>query len=110
MEKQDNQYMRRALELASRGMGNVAPNPLVGCVIVKDDKIVGEGWHKKYGKSHAEVNAVESITDSELLNNATVYINLGPVHILVILPPVRICWPSCPSKELCFLQLIQILK
>ncbi|MEX1239409.1 MAG: bifunctional diaminohydroxyphosphoribosylaminopyrimidine deaminase/5-amino-6-(5-phosphoribosylamino)uracil reductase RibD, partial [Cyclobacteriaceae bacterium] len=71
-------YMQRALELAKNGCGNVSPNPLVGCVIVHDGKIVGEGWHKKYGEAHAEVNAIESVQDKSILQQSTLYVNLEP--------------------------------
>lgn len=70
--------MQRALELAQNGLGSVAPNPLVGCVIVCENKIIGEGWHQKFGGPHAEVNAVNSIKNQELLSNSTVYVNLEP--------------------------------
>ena len=50
--KQDEQFMRRALALAQRGLGKTSPNPVVGAVLVKDDKIVGEGWHKHAGGPH----------------------------------------------------------
>ena len=71
-------FMRRALELASNGSGTVSPNPLVGCVIVYDGKIVGEGWHQKYGQAHAEVNAIESVRDNSVLEHSTLYVNLEP--------------------------------
>ena len=70
--------MRRCLQLAELGQGNVAPNPLVGCVIVKGDKIIGEGYHKKYGEAHAEVNAIESVLNPNDLKEATLYVNLEP--------------------------------
>ena len=70
--------MLRAIELARLGTGSVSPNPLVGCVIVHDGKIIGEGWHKKYGEAHAEVNAVESVSNKALLKEATLYVNLEP--------------------------------
>ncbi len=70
--------MRRALELAKLGIGNVSPNPMVGCVIIYNDMIIGEGWHKLHGGPHAEVNAVESVVDKSLLKEATVYVNLEP--------------------------------
>ena len=60
-------YMEKALDLAIRGLGSVSPNPLVGCVIVHNDKIIGEGWHEKFGGAHAEVNAVNSVKEKELL-------------------------------------------
>ena len=54
----DQQYMERAIALAERGRGYTSPNPLVGCVVVKDGKIIGEGWHKRYGEYHAESSPV----------------------------------------------------
>jgi diaminohydroxyphosphoribosylaminopyrimidine deaminase/5-amino-6-(5-phosphoribosylamino)uracil reductase len=72
------QYMRRCFQLALKGKGFVAPNPLVGSVIVFEDKIIGEGYHQKYGEAHAEVNAVKSVTDKTLLAKSTLYVNLEP--------------------------------
>ncbi len=63
----DENFMARALELASLGQGHVSPNPLVGSVIVHDGKIIGEGWHKKYGGPHAEVNAVNNVVDKSAI-------------------------------------------
>ena len=71
-------YMHRCLELAILGKGNVSPNPLVGSVIVYDDEIIGEGYHEKYGHSHAEVNAIKSVKNKMLLEKATLYVNLEP--------------------------------
>lgn len=70
--------MNRCLELAALGIGSVAPNPLVGCVIVHDDKIIGEGYHQSFGDNHAEVNAIENVTDKTILPQSTVYVNLEP--------------------------------
>lgn len=86
MEK-DAQYMRRAMELAGLGLGSVSPNPLVGCVVVCDDRIIGEGWHKKFGGPHAEVNAINAVTNSSLLPSATVYVNLEPCSHVGKTPP-----------------------
>mgnify|MGYP002509844972 CR=1 FL=1 len=72
----DYDYMRRAIELAKKGEGAVDPNPLVGAVIVKNDKIIGEGYHKKYGDLHAERNAFKSITESA--EGGTLYVTLEP--------------------------------
>jgi len=73
--------MRRCLELAELGAGNVAPNPMVGCVIVLDGKIIGEGYHQEFGKAHAEVNAINSVSNKKLLKKSTLYVNLEPcVH------------------------------
>ncbi|MEQ9412696.1 MAG: bifunctional diaminohydroxyphosphoribosylaminopyrimidine deaminase/5-amino-6-(5-phosphoribosylamino)uracil reductase RibD, partial [Cyclobacteriaceae bacterium] len=74
----DKFYMLRAMELAKNGIGHVSPNPLVGCVIVYEGKIIGEGWHGKYGEAHAEVNAVNAVADKSILNGAAVYVNLEP--------------------------------
>ena len=70
--------MSRCLELAAHGRGNVAPNPMVGAVIVADGKIIGEGFHRCFGEAHAEVNAIESVRDESLLRRATLYVNLEP--------------------------------
>lgn len=72
----DKVYMKRALELAELGRGKVAPNPMVGAVIVKAGKIIGEGYHKKYGDNHAEVNAFENATED--VSGATLYVTLEP--------------------------------
>lgn len=74
----DEQFMRRAMELARIGQGSVSPNPLVGSVIVHEGKIIGEGWHKKHGAPHAEVNAVNSVENKNLLSESALYVNLEP--------------------------------
>lgn len=75
----DRKWMSLALEIAERGAGYVSPNPLVGCVIVdKNGQKIGQGYHEKYGQAHAEVNAVESVTDREKLKSATLYVTLEP--------------------------------
>ena len=73
-----NQYMQRCLELAAKGLGHVAPNPMVGCVIVHNGIVIGEGYHQKYGEAHAEVNAIASVADKSLLAESTVYVSLEP--------------------------------
>ena len=70
--------MRRCMELAAHGKGRVAPNPMVGAVIVHQDKIIGEGFHQLYGGTHAEVNAINSVNDPSILRNSTLYVNLEP--------------------------------
>jgi diaminohydroxyphosphoribosylaminopyrimidine deaminase/5-amino-6-(5-phosphoribosylamino)uracil reductase len=70
--------MRRALDLAKLGIGSVSPNPVVGCVLVAEDRIIGEGFHQKYGENHAEVNAIESVKDKALIKAATAYVTLEP--------------------------------
>lgn len=81
------QYMRRCLELAKNGLGTTYPNPMVGSVIVCDGKIIGEGWHKKSGEPHAEVNAVNSVKDKSLLKRATIYVSLEPCSHFGKTPP-----------------------
>ncbi|MGE4549379.1 MAG: bifunctional diaminohydroxyphosphoribosylaminopyrimidine deaminase/5-amino-6-(5-phosphoribosylamino)uracil reductase RibD [Intestinibacillus sp.] len=73
---EDQEYMRRALALATRGEGRVCPNPLVGCVIVKDGRIIGEGWHEQCGGAHAERNALGNCTEDA--TGATLYVTLEP--------------------------------
>lgn len=70
--------MRRSLELAELGKGSVSPNPMVGCVIVYEGKIIGEGYHQHYGGPHAEVNAVNSVADQNLLKESEVFVTLEP--------------------------------
>ena len=72
----DEKYMQIALRLAQRGIGSVEPNPAVGCVIVKDGKIVGKGWHKRLGGPHAEINALKNCKQSPV--GATMYVTLEP--------------------------------
>ncbi len=73
---EDAGHMRRALELAARGWGRVAPNPLVGSVVVRDGRVVGEGWHTEYGRPHAEVEALRAA--GEAARGATAYVTLEP--------------------------------
>ena len=83
----DELYMQRALELAENGRGKVSPNPMVGCVIVHEDKIIGEGYHQEFGKAHAEVNAVNSVKNPGLLSHSTVYVTLEPCAHFGKTPP-----------------------
>lgn len=79
MDSRDHElYMRRCLELASSALGNTWPNPVVGSVIVHDGKIIGEGFHRRAGEAHAEVAAIESVSDRSLLRSSTLYVNLEP--------------------------------
>ncbi len=80
-------FMQRALQLAQLGAGSVSPNPLVGCVIVHNGKIIGEGWHQKYGEGHAEVNAINSVEDKSLLSLSEVYVTLEPCSHFGKTPP-----------------------
>ena len=76
MAQEDEKFMRRALELAKKGEGWVSPNPMVGAVIVKDGRIIGEGWHEKYGGLHAERNALARCSQSP--RDAVMYVTLEP--------------------------------
>ncbi|WP_422360385.1 bifunctional diaminohydroxyphosphoribosylaminopyrimidine deaminase/5-amino-6-(5-phosphoribosylamino)uracil reductase RibD [Reichenbachiella sp.] len=86
-KSQDEIYMQRALELAEQGLGAVSPNPMVGCVIVHDDAIIGEGWHERYGEAHAEVNAINKVKNKRLLKESTAYVTLEPCAHFGKTPP-----------------------
>jgi diaminohydroxyphosphoribosylaminopyrimidine deaminase / 5-amino-6-(5-phosphoribosylamino)uracil reductase len=73
----DHEHLTRAIDLAQRGVGSVSPNPVVGAVLVKDDRVVGEGWHEEYGGPHAEVNAIAAVGATDL-RGATLYVSLEP--------------------------------
>ncbi|MCC8146575.1 MAG: bifunctional diaminohydroxyphosphoribosylaminopyrimidine deaminase/5-amino-6-(5-phosphoribosylamino)uracil reductase RibD [Bacteroidales bacterium] len=87
MLKVYEKYMHRCLELAAKGKGFVAPNPMVGSVIVYQDKVIGEGFHRKYGEAHAEVNAIRSVKDQQMLKESTLYVNLEPCSHYGKTPP-----------------------
>lgn len=91
----DRDYMKRALELARRGAGTTSPNPMVGSVIVKNGRIIGEGYHQRFGGKHAEVNAIENASES--VAGATLYCNMEP------------CCHTIPNKKTppCTLRLIR---
>jgi len=71
-------FMKRCIEIAKKGLGCVSPNPMVGCVIVHKNKIISEGYHKKYGDNHAEVNAINKVKNKDILKDSTLYVNLEP--------------------------------
>lgn len=79
------QYMKRALELAEQGRGRTSPNPVVGAVLVKDGRIIGEGWHREYGGAHAEINAFSDA--KEAVENADLYVTLEPCSHFGKTPP-----------------------
>lgn len=80
-------YIKRCIKLAENGFGTTYPNPMVGSVIVYENKIIGEGWHKKAGEPHAEVNAIRSVKDKSLLKKATIYVSLEPCSHFGKTPP-----------------------
>jgi diaminohydroxyphosphoribosylaminopyrimidine deaminase/5-amino-6-(5-phosphoribosylamino)uracil reductase len=86
----DKIYMRRCFELARKGLGMTMANPLVGAVIVHDDRIIGEGYHHEYGGPHAEVNAIRSVKDPSLLSHSTLYCSLEPCSHHGKTPPCSI--------------------
>ncbi|MFV7234656.1 bifunctional diaminohydroxyphosphoribosylaminopyrimidine deaminase/5-amino-6-(5-phosphoribosylamino)uracil reductase RibD [Flavobacterium sp. ZB4R12] len=85
--KTHEKYIKRCIQLAKNGLGTTYPNPLVGSVIVYEDQIIGEGWHKKAGEPHAEVNAINSVKDKSLLKKATIYVSLEPCSHFGKTPP-----------------------
>lgn len=83
----DEFYMQRCLQLAALGLGKTSPNPMVGAVIVHNGKIIGEGYHHQCGQAHAEVNAINSVKNMELLKESTLYVNLEPCSHFGKTPP-----------------------
>ncbi|WP_291528872.1 bifunctional diaminohydroxyphosphoribosylaminopyrimidine deaminase/5-amino-6-(5-phosphoribosylamino)uracil reductase RibD [Bacteroides sp. UBA939] len=84
---EEEKYMWRCIQLAQNGLCSVAPNPMVGAVIVCDGKIIGEGYHVRYGEAHAEVNAIRSVKDASLLKRSTIYVTLEPCSHYGKTPP-----------------------
>jgi diaminohydroxyphosphoribosylaminopyrimidine deaminase / 5-amino-6-(5-phosphoribosylamino)uracil reductase len=81
----DESYIKLAIEIAKKGMGSVGPNPLVGCVIIKNERIIGAGFHEKYGGKHAEINAIESAIES--VEGSIMFLNLEPCSHHGLTPP-----------------------
>ncbi|HRP93398.1 MAG: bifunctional diaminohydroxyphosphoribosylaminopyrimidine deaminase/5-amino-6-(5-phosphoribosylamino)uracil reductase RibD [Ignavibacteriaceae bacterium] len=81
----DESYIQLAIEIAKKGAGSVSPNPLVGCVILKDNKIIGAGYHQKFGEEHAEINAINS--SAEPVEGGILYLNLEPCSHYGKTPP-----------------------
>ena len=84
---EEEKYMQRCIELAGNGLCNVSPNPMVGAVIVCDERIIGEGYHIRCGEAHAEVNAIRSVKDESLLERSTIYVSLEPCSHYGKTPP-----------------------
>lgn len=80
-------YMQRAIELAQQGLGHTRSNPLVGCVIVHRNRIIGEGYHHQYGGAHAEIVAINSVKERSLLPESTMYVTLEPCAHFGKTPP-----------------------
>ncbi len=83
----DEKYMLRCIQIAKNGLGTTAPNPMVGAVIVYNDRIIGEGFTSAYGGAHAEVNAINSVEDVSLLKSSTLYVTLEPCSHFGKTPP-----------------------
>lgn len=81
------EYMQRCIDLAMLGHSYASPNPMVGAVIVHNNKIIGEGWHRKHGEAHAEVNAINSVKNKTLLAESSVYVSLEPCAHFGKTPP-----------------------
>src|ERR1043166_7293807 len=79
----DERFMRRALVLARRGLGKTTPNPVVGAVLVRNDRIIGEGWHRQAGGAHAEVFALRGVN----ARGATLYVTMEPCSTFGKTPP-----------------------
>lgn len=89
MENIHERMMQRCFQLAKLGMGNVAPNPMVGAVLIYKDKIIGEGYHQQYGQAHAEVNCIQSVPEDKkhLIKESTLYVSLEPCSHFGKTPP-----------------------
>lgn len=87
MMTKDEKYISRCIQLAQNGLCNAAPNPMVGAVIVHQDRIIGEGYHVRCGEAHAEVNAIRSVKDENLLRESTIYVSLEPCSHYGKTPP-----------------------
>lgn len=93
----DSIYMQRCLQLAQKGEGYTNPNPMVGAVVVHNDVVIGEGYHRKYGEPHAEVNAICSVKTPWLLSESTLYVSLEPCSHYGKTPP---CAELIVSKKI----------
>ncbi len=92
--------MRKALDLAKKGVGYVSPNPMVGSVIISESgELIGSGFHEKFGEAHAEVNAVQSVEDKKSLKNATVYVTLEPCSHFGKTPPCSTMLSKLPISR-----------
>jgi diaminohydroxyphosphoribosylaminopyrimidine deaminase/5-amino-6-(5-phosphoribosylamino)uracil reductase len=98
---EDEMFMKKAIELAKKGLYKTCPNPAVGAVIVKDGKIIGKGYHKKAGLDHAEVVAIKSVSDKSLLNGATMYVTLEPCNHYGKTPPCSLAILNSQIKRVC---------
>ncbi len=86
LPSQNEIYINQCIQLAANGLGNVAPNPMVGCIIVKDNRVIAKGFHEQFGQAHAEPNAMMQLSDEEL-NGAVLYVNLEPCSHYGKTPP-----------------------
>ena len=83
----EEKIMSQCITLAKKGYGKTSPNPMVGCIIVFENKIIGKGFHEKYGEAHAEVNAINSVRDKKILSKSSLYVNLEPCFHFGKTPP-----------------------
>lgn len=97
MRQTDEKYMRRCLQLAKKGEGATKTNPMVGCVIVHNNTIIGEGYHRMIGEPHAEVNAINSVKENSVLAKSTMYVSLEPCSHHGLTPP---CAELIASKKI----------
>ncbi|MEC5393837.1 bifunctional diaminohydroxyphosphoribosylaminopyrimidine deaminase/5-amino-6-(5-phosphoribosylamino)uracil reductase RibD [Bergeyella sp. RCAD1439] len=92
-------YMKRCIELAGKALGYTYPNPLVGCVIVHEGRIIGEGFHQKAGEAHAEINAIRSVKNPNLLPESTLYVSLEPCAHYGKTPPCALALKEIGFKK-----------
>jgi len=104
MPTSDEKFMAQALKLAALGGRNVAPNPMVGAIIVKNGKVIGKGYHKKFGGPHAEVNAIKSVKNKKDLIDSTIYVTLEPCRHHGKTPPCQDLIESVGIKQIICIQ------
>lgn len=97
-------FMRRCIELASQGFGSVSPNPMVGAVIVHDGKIISEGFHRKFGGQHAEIDALNSVADKSKIKDSTIYVSLEPCSHTGKTPPCSLALIEAGFKSVVIAQ------
>jgi len=97
---EDEKYIQRCIDLAYLGQGKVAPNPMVGCVIVKDGIIIGEGYHENFGGSHAEINAIRNVGNDAAIQGATIFVSLEPCTHFGKTPPCTLAILALKPKRL----------
>lgn len=99
MKEFDELMMKRCIHLAQNGLGTTYPNPMVGCVIVHNKEIIAEGWHRKSGEAHAEINAINNVENKDILKESEIYVSLEPCSHFGKTPPCSDMIIHCGFKR-----------